>query len=179
MNPWKLKFSANSGTSNLHFTARVLLYIRVRDNHVWFANQPERRSTCSVHWIIGRSQLRQRAESADQLSTCEERIYLVYKSNWKWNIWIYIVHTGKHIRPHPTLKNITINRVIFIGIRGHSTTTRTKFWPILTPSPPRVEKRGHLKYPPPLSTWTKGDLNQFFFNHPLQCTIVWNTFWNS
>ena len=30
------------------------------------------------------------------------------------------------------------------SIRGHSTTTWTNFDPILTPSPPRVDKRGHF-----------------------------------
>ena len=31
-------------------------------------------------------------------------------------------------------------------IRGHSTTTWTNFDPILTPSPPRVDKRGYSTY---------------------------------
>ena len=34
-------------------------------------------------------------------------------------------------------------------LRGHSTTTWTNFDPILTPSPPRVDKCGHSTYPPP------------------------------
>ena len=32
-----------------------------------------------------------------------------------------------------------------IPFRGHSTTTWTKFYPILTPSPPRVDNCGHFK----------------------------------
>ena len=42
-------------------------------------------------------------------------------------------------------------------VRGHSTTTWTNFDPILTPSPPRVDKRGHVDKrdkkasPPPLN----------------------------
>ena len=43
-------------------------------------------------------------------------------------------------------------------VRGHSTTTWTKIYLILTPFPPRVDKRGHLTYPPPVHVdkrWTK------------------------
>ena len=42
------------------------------------------------------------------------------------------------------------------SIRGHSTTTWTNSDSILTPSPPRVDKRGHFTNSP-MSTWTKID----------------------
>ena len=38
---------------------------------------------------------------------------------------------------------------LYFCIRGHSTTTWTDFDSILTPSPPRVDKRGYSTYPPP------------------------------
>ena len=37
-----------------------------------------------------------------------------------------------------------------VAIRCRSTTTWTKFYLILTPSPLRVDKRGHFTSPPPL-----------------------------
>ena len=42
-------------------------------------------------------------------------------------------------------------------LRGHSTTTWTKFWPFLTPSPPRVDKHGHFTYTPPCPRGLKVD----------------------
>ena len=44
-------------------------------------------------------------------------------------------------------------------VRGHSTTTWTKFWPFLTPSPPSSGQAWTFYIPPPLSTWTKGAKN--------------------
>ena len=44
----------------------------------------------------------------------------------------------------------------FHRIWGHSTTTWTNFDPILTSSPPRVDKRGHSTYPPPVHVDKRG-----------------------
>ena len=46
--------------------------------------------------------------------------------------------------------------LLIVLVRGHSTTTWTNFDPILTPSPPRVDKRGHSTYPPPCPRGQKG-----------------------
>ena len=38
-------------------------------------------------------------------------------------------------------------------LRGHSTTMWTRFYPILTPLPPRVDRNGHFTYYLPFVTW--------------------------
>ena len=47
-----------------------------------FADQPERRSTSSVHQLNNPSQLGQQAEGADCFLTFEEKIYSVIKSSF-------------------------------------------------------------------------------------------------
>ena len=56
---------------------------------------------------------------------------------------------------HNYILKLTVSEACTNYVRGHSTTTWTNFDPILTPHPSRVDKRGHLIYPPPLFKWTK------------------------
>ena len=54
-------------------------------------------------------------------------------------------------------KYLTVHlQTLRFDIWGHSTTTWTNFDPILTPSPPRVDNRGHSTYPPPCPRGQKG-----------------------
>ena len=57
----------------------------------------------------------------------------------------------------PKYKQTTESPLKTISIRGHSTTTWTKIWPISTPSPSWVDKRGHFTTPPPCPRGQKVD----------------------
>ena len=74
----------------------------------------------------------------------------------------YPLYIGQHHSGYEICNSSTkISYPFTLKLRGHSTTTWTNFDPILTPSPPRVDKRGHSTYPPPCprgqkGQWTKG-----------------------
>ena len=52
-------------------------------------------------------------------------------------------------KPLPEMSSSLESLNKYLPIRWHKTTTWTNFDPILTPSLPRVDKRGHSTYPPP------------------------------